>query len=94
MSLRVLMKHILKNYVPNGTPIISSLFNTLVKTTEIPNLWNLKIRFCINGKPIIGFDQYVQSYTPVASADSIRLQLEYYSTFDFLVCNYDFVISN
>jgi hypothetical protein len=66
---------ILRSTIPPDKNLLNSRVSFRVKDTSSPNIYNLQGRTCADGSKQCQFIDFQDSYSPVASIDSIRLLL-------------------
>ena len=62
-------------YLPDGTKFLHSLIATSIKEDNCFDAWNFFSRHCANGSSHIQGIYFDQSYSPVAHAESFRINL-------------------
>ena len=88
-SYRVFTRPIQKHTLHTSVPILKSVLAPTVKATNIPSLWKLNIRHCVNGKPLKGMPEYGQTRASTVHPDTVRFQLAYSTSFNFRHCTFD-----
>ena len=53
--------------LPPNVSILQSVLAPSIKTTDIPSIWKLGLRHCINGKPLKGNEQYDPTFALTVS---------------------------
>ena len=82
-SYRVFTRPIKKSTLPSNTLILKSVLTPSVKTTDIPHLWKLTIRHCVNGKPMKGMTEYGATRATTVNPDTVRFQIAYCTSLGF-----------
>ena len=62
-------------YLPEGTKFLSSLIASSIKEGECSDACKFVARYCVNGSSCIKGIDFGQSYSPVARADSFRINI-------------------
>ena len=82
-SYRVFTRPIKKSQIPKNTLILKSVLTPTVKSTDIPHLWKLNIRHCVNGKPMKGMITYGETRASTVHPDTVRFQLAFCTSHNF-----------
>ena len=88
-SYRVFTRPMKKTKIAQDAMILKSVLTPSVKTTDIPNLWKLNIRHCVNGKPMKGMQEYGATRASTVHPDTVRFQLAYCTAQGFTHRPYD-----
>ena len=67
----------LKSDVPAGSQILRSQLVPEIKTTDVPSIFELKVRHVIVGTPQVHKVDFDNSYSPTADITTIRLQIAF-----------------
>ena len=82
-SYRVFTRPIKKSTLPQNTMILRSVLTPTVKPTDIPQLWKLNIRHCVNGKPLKGKLEYGATRASTVHPDTVRFQIAFTTSLGF-----------
>ena len=75
----------LKKSLPDNAAILRLVSVFKVKSTDVPNIWDLYYRPCANGGPMEQGLHYDQSYCPTSDYSSLRIILCVASVFRLMV---------
>ena len=76
-SYRVFTRPMPKSSISENAMILRSVLTPSVKSTNIPNLWKLNIRHCVNGRPMKGILEYGATRASTVHPDTVQFQLAY-----------------
>ena len=88
-NIAVFTMPFLKSEVPAGAQILRSQLVPEIKSTDIPSIFELKVRHVIVGTPQVHKIDFDNSYSPTADITTIRLQIAFTCARDYTVAVID-----